>query len=211
MRLVSQILIAQDIEGAIEQLEALKEGEHIISIVNEKQFLVDDVKLAIEKAYLTSRTTDVIILASPIFSEVVQNRLLKILEEPPPNKEFILITHAKSSILPTIKSRLPLHSLNDVIKQETFELDMAKLGLKDVYTFIQTHQRTSTAEARVLVERLLKEAIASKSYKIDKELLDIFTQAYQALDVGSPVSFILSTVTLKLLAKKRHKSISKET
>jgi len=204
MRLVSQILIAQDIDQTIKELEALKSDEHIIPIINEKQFLVDDVKLAVEKAYLTSRNKDIIILASPIFSEVVQNKLLKILEEPPPNKEFILITHAKSSLLPTIKSRLPLHTLNEEIETEPFELDMAKLGLKDAYVFLHAHQRTSTADARVLIERLLKEAIASKSYKIDQELLNLFTQAYQALDVGSPVAFVLSSVVLKLLAKKRH-------
>ncbi len=205
MRLVSQILIAQDIEKTLQGLEALKRDERIISIINEKQFLVEDVKLAIEKAYLTSRTTDVIVLAAPIFSEVVQNKLLKILEEPPPNKEFILITHTQSSLLPTIKSRLPLHYLKDEIALEAFELDMAKLALKDVYAFIQTHQRTPTPKARVLVERLLKEAIASHSYKIDEELLELFTQAYQALDVGSPVPFVLSALMLKLLAKKRHK------
>jgi len=207
MRLDSQILIAQDIEKAIKDLEALRVDENIIPIYNEKQFLVDDVKLAIEKAYLTSRNRDIIILASPIFSEVVQNRLLKILEEPPPNKEFILITQSKASLLPTIKSRLILHNLNDEVLQEPFELDMAKLNLTMTYEFIQANQRTSTVDARVLVERLLKEAIASKSYKVDQELLDLFTKAYQALDVGSPTAFILSTVMLKLLAKKRRKGV----
>ncbi len=205
MKLVSQILIAQDIEKTIQELEALKRDERIITIINEKQFLVEDVKLVTQKAYLTSRTTDVIVLAAPIFSEVVQNKLLKILEEPPPNKEFILITHTQSSLLPTIKSRLPLHYLKEKIALEAFELDMAKLALKDVYAFTQTHQRTPTPKARVLVERLLKEAIASRSYKIDEELLELFTHAYQALDVGSPVPFVLSTLMLKLLAKKRHK------
>ncbi|MEA2027804.1 MAG: DNA polymerase III subunit delta' [Campylobacterota bacterium] len=207
MRLVSQILIAQDIEQTIKALEALKVDENIIPIVNAKQFLVDDVKLAIEKAYLTSRNRDIIILASPIFSEVVQNRLLKILEEPPPNKEFILITPSKSSLLPTIKSRLVLHTLDDKIEEEPFELDMAKLNLSMTYEFIQAHQRTSASNAKVLVERLLKEAIASKFYKIDEELLDLFTKAYQALDMGSPVAFVLSTVMLKLLAKKRRKGV----
>lgn len=207
MRLISQVLITHEIEKTIKELEALCNGEHLIPIINEKQFLVDDVKLAIEKAYLTSRNRDIIILAAPTFSEIVQNRLLKIIEEPPPNKEFIIITHSKSAVLPTIKSRLPLYVLQDEIEIEPFELDMVKLGLKDTYEFIQANQRKSQADARVLVERLLKEAIASKSYKIDQELLDIFTKAYQALDVGSPVSFILSTVILKLLAKKRHKGI----
>jgi len=205
MRLTSQVLITQDIEGAIKQLERLKVDENIIHIINEKQFLVDDVKLALEKAYLTSRNRDIIILASPSFSEVVQNRLLKILEEPPLNKEFILITQSKSAILPTIKSRLPLYVLQDEVDIEPFELDMSRLNLKSAYEFLKSNQRRSASEARVLVERLLKEAIASQSYKVDRELLELFTKAYQALDVGSPVAFVLSSVILKLLAKKRHK------
>ena len=202
IKLNSQIIITNDINFIIERLELLVVDEDIIKIVNEKTFLVEDTKLAIQKAYMTSRNRNIIILASNNFSQVVQNRLLKIIEEPPPNKEFIIIASSKSSILPTIKSRLPLYTLNKKIEEEPFELNLSKLNLKDSYDFIKAHQRTNNFDAKKILERLLKEAISSRAYNMDKSILKLFENGYKALDVGSPTAFVLSAIILKLLAKK---------
>lgn len=202
IKLNSQIIITNDIDFIIAKLEALVVDEDIIKIINEKSFLVEDTKLAIQKAYMTSRNRNIIILASNNFSQVVQNRLLKIIEEPPQNKEFIIIASSKSSILPTIKSRLPLYIINKKIEEEPFELNLSKLNLKDSYDFIKTHQRTNSYDAKKILERLLKEAINSKAYNMDKSILKLFENGYKALDVGSPTPFVLSAIILKLLAKK---------
>ena len=202
IKLHSQIIITNDIDFIIRKLESLVIDEDIIKIVNEKNFLVEDVKLAIQKAYITSRNRNIIILASNSFSAVVQNRMLKIIEEPPPNKEFIIIASSKSSILPTIKSRLPLYTVNKNIKEEPFELNLSKLNLQDSYDFIKAHQRTNSYDAKKILERLLKEAIYSRCYNIDKSTLKLFENGYKALDVGSPTPFVLSAIILKLLAKK---------
>ena len=53
---------------------------------------------------MASEEITVIILAAQTFSPLVQNKLLKVIEEPPKNKEFILITESKSTVLNTIKS-----------------------------------------------------------------------------------------------------------
>ncbi|SHO81617.1 DNA polymerase III delta prime subunit [hydrothermal vent metagenome] len=202
MKLNNQIIITNNINAIIEKLESLVVDEEIIKIVNEKSFLVEDTKEAIRKAYITSSNKTIIILASKSFSEVVQNRLLKVIEEPPPNKEFIIIASSKSSILPTIKSRLPLYTLNSKIEEEPFELNLSKLNLKDSYEFIKLHQRTNSYDAKKILERLLKEAINSRAYNLDKSILKLFENGYKALDVGSPTPFVLTTLILKLLAKK---------
>lgn len=204
MKLTNQIIITNDIDYIIRKLENLIVNEDIIKIYNEKNFLVEDVKKAIDKAYITSRNKTIIILASNNFSDVVQNRLLKILEEPPPNKEFILIATSKSSILPTIKSRLPLYTFNQNIEEEPFELNLSKLNLQDSYDFIKRHQRTNNQDAKKVLEKLLKEAIGSRAYNIDKSILSLFDNGYKALDVGSPTPFVLTALILKLLAKKRN-------
>jgi len=134
---------------------------------------------------------------------VAQNRLLKVIEEPPRNKHFILITESKSSILPTIKSRLPINVLHDGKEEEIFTLDIDNLNLAKVYAFTQEHDRLSSVECKQLVEKISTQAIRSGRYNLDEATLKIFSDAILALEVGSPTSFILNTVLLKLLAKKR--------
>ncbi|XPV54940.1 MAG: hypothetical protein ACNI3H_02325 [Halarcobacter ebronensis] len=46
-------------------------------------------------------------LCGTTFRSEAQNSLLKVLEEPPKNIVFIIITTPKSTILPTIFSRMP--------------------------------------------------------------------------------------------------------
>jgi DNA polymerase-3 subunit delta' len=54
-----------------------------------------------------------------------------------------------------------------------------------------------------MVERISREAIASQSYDLDEASLSLFSNAFLALDVGSPPQFVLNTLLLKLLARKK--------
>lgn len=203
MRLVSQVIISSDIDDMVIQLEALQQNERFVKIIKEDNFLVEDAKLAIEKAYIASDETTVIILAAKTFSPVVQNKLLKVIEEPPPKKEFILITPSKATILDTIRSRLPITVSSSHTEEEALGLDVAHLSLASVYEFVQTHKRTDAKVMKTLVERISKEAIYSQAYSLDEKTLDLFSNAFIALDVGSPPPFVLNTLLLKLLARKK--------
>lgn len=203
MRLVSQVIISSNIDDMVIQLEALQQNERFVKIIKEDNFLVEDAKLAIEKAYIASDETTVIILAAKTFSPVVQNKLLKVIEEPPPKKEFILITPSKATILDTIRSRLPITVRDSSSEEEALELDIAQLSLATVYEFVQTHKRTDAKVMKRLVERISKEAICSQAYSLDEKTLDLFSNAFIALDVGSPPPFVLNTLLLKLLARKK--------
>jgi DNA polymerase-3 subunit delta' len=207
MTLHSQVLISSDIPGTLEKLRALQNGERFVEIVKldpkDDTFKVEDAKLAIEKAYMASEETTVIILAAKSFSPIVQNKLLKVIEEPPPKKEFILITPSKATILPTIRSRLPITVLSEEVVLEALGLDMTQLGLGDVYTFVQEHKRTDAKQMKEIVERISKEAMRSGKYDLDEKTLQLFSNAFVALDLGSPPQFVLNTLLLKLLAKKK--------
>jgi len=203
MRLVSQVIISSDIHDTVIQLEALQQNERFVKIIKEDNFLVEDAKQAIEKAYIASDETTVIILAAKTFSPVVQNKLLKVIEEPPPKKEFILITPSKATILDTIRSRLPITVSSSHTEEEELGLDVAQLSLATVYEFVQTHKRTDAKVMKTLVERISKEAIYSQAYSLDEKTLDLFSNAFIALDVGSPPPFVLNTLLLKLLARKK--------
>jgi len=225
--LVSQVIIASDTGKAIAQLLAQRKEERVVIIATPQEegihcpeglgpdecmlittekstFRVEDAKLAIEKAYMSSKRESVIVLAAKEFPPLIQNKLLKVIEEPPPHTFFILIASSKATILPTIRSRLPVRVLQDRQELEDFELDLGHLDLASVYAFVQKHKRlVDKAAAKVLVERISTEAIKSESYHLDEKTLHFFSDAFRALDVGSQPQFVFTTLLLKLLAKKR--------
>ena len=203
MRLVSQVIISSDIDDTVIQLEGLQQNERFVKIIKEDNFLVEDAKLVIEKAYMASEETTIIILAAKTFSPIVQNKLLKVIEEPPPKKEFILITPSKATILDTIRSRLPIMVLSQEKEEKKLELDLSQLSLASVYEFVQTHKRTDAKAMKELVEAISKAAIQSQAYNLDEKTLALFSNTYLALDVGSPPQFVLNTLLLKLLARKK--------
>ncbi|HHD82235.1 MAG TPA: DNA polymerase III subunit delta' [Campylobacterales bacterium] len=209
MKLAAGIIITHRSEETLSELESQRNNERFTIIRSEddkgkaKEFLVEHAQEAISKAYVASENLNYIILIAPKFSEVAQNRLLKILEEPPKNKAFILITESKSALLDTIQSRLPVTVLNDTSKEETLTLDLAHLNLAKVYAFIQEHTRISSSECKVLVEKISLAAMKSGKYHLDESTLKLFSNAIKALDVGSPITFVLTTLLLKLLSKKK--------
>ena len=210
LTLNSQVIISENIDETILKLESLANDECFVKIIKQKSnddkndsFLVEDAKLAIEKAYMASEERTIIILAAKTFSPVVQNKLLKVIEEPPKNKEFIIISPSKSTILDTIRSRLPIIVLIEEKEEEALGLDLKQLTLATVYEFIQLHKRTDAKVMKHLVERISKEAIVSQNYDLDENTLMLFSNAFIALDVGSPPQFVLNTLLLKLLARKK--------
>ena len=228
MVLSSQVIIASDMKEAVVHLTELRKDERIIVITTldeeetikcpescsieacviihteKKTFLVEDAKLAIEKAYMASAVETIIVLAAKEFLPLIQNKLLKVIEEPPPRVSFILITHSKATILPTIRSRLPITILRDKQELEVFELDMAHLDLASAYAFIQKHKRLiDKAFAKYLVERISNEAMKSQRFDLDEKTLQLFHNAFKAIDVGSQPQFVLTTLLLKLLARKK--------
>lgn len=209
MNLTSQIIITQNPDAILEELEAQGSGElfTIIKSLDDKdkpkEFLIEHAQLAIEKAYIASDNLNYIILMAPKFSNFAQNRLLKILEEPPRNKVFILITQSKSALLATVQSRMPVVIADDALVETDFSLDLENLNLAKVYAFVQEHSRISSPQCRVLVEQISLHAMHSKKYTLDESTLELFSHCIKALEVGSPTSFVLNTLLLKLLAKKK--------
>lgn len=205
LSLGSQIIISSDFSGTIEKLQTLapKESSFELFIKEDENFLVSDANEVIAKAYLASQEKVYICLASRVFSDVVQNRLLKIIEEPPRNKEFILITPNKSALLPTIKSRLIVTSLRQESRSIDLNLDIEHLDLQKVYSFLQENKNLKQHEAIEYLEAIVIGALKSENFALDEDSITLFANAREALNLGSPSDFVLTTLLLKLLAKKR--------
>ena len=208
MTLASGIIITYQAQAILDELKAQRTTESFTIIKSEddkgkpKEFLVEHAQKAIEKAYVASENLNYIILVAPKFSDIAQNRLLKVIEEPPRNKAFIIITESKSALLDTIKSRLPVTILHDNSLEEQLSLDLENLNLSRAYEFVQEHSKVSAVECKDLVEKISLDAMRSQKYNLDGSTLKLFSDSIKALDVGSPTTFILNTLLLKLLAQK---------
>lgn len=228
MMLNSQVVVTTQMRQTIQMFEKLRTDETIIKIISPSIDLVDtsddvqptdtfvhkivteketfsvaDAKIAIEKAYMASEETTVILLAAKTFSPLVQSKLLKVIEEPPPHKEFILLTESKATILATIRSRLPITVLSEHREVEDLGLDIQALSLASVYDFVQTHKRTDSKKMAELVQAIVKVALSSQKFTMDEKTLSLFSNSYVALDMGSPPQFVLNALLLKLLARKK--------
>lgn len=206
MNIESQVIISSDFINIIEQLKELQTNERFVEIVCDSGFLVDDVKEVFTKASIASEEPVVIVMAAKTFSEVVQNRLLKLLEEPPKNKIFIIIAPQKAMILDTIKSRLPLY-VSEIKKVKLdIELDVANLNLQSLFTFSKLHRHTKPAQMKPIVDEIINQALKSKEFKLDYKTLELFGKASKSLQFGTQPNFVLSAVLLKLLANKKDKN-----
>jgi DNA polymerase-3 subunit delta' len=199
----SFILVVSDIDEALASLLPFYSKHTIRVIRNEEkdEFLLAQANSAIKEAYISSNEKKYIILCGKTFRKEAQNSLLKVLEEPPSNIVFIIVTNSKSSILPTIFSRIPHKFFHQNKKRTEIELDILRLDLKDVYSFLKENQRISKVGAKSIVESTLFK-INSQKIKLTQNELDIFSKSIKLLDLNSRPINVLTTLLLTLLNRK---------
>ncbi|MCG3719504.1 DNA polymerase III subunit delta', partial [Aliarcobacter butzleri] len=135
----SSILIVNNIEETL-NLMLPKYPLHSVRVIKneeKEEFLIAQANETIKEAFIATSEKKYLFLCGSTFRKEAQNALLKILEEPPRNIVFILITNSKTSLLPTIYSRLPYKYLKKSEQKIESSLDLNRLDLKDIYTFLQ--------------------------------------------------------------------------
>lgn len=201
----STILIVNDIEESLAKVVTTLPKHDVRIIKNEeegkKDFLILHAKQVVKEAYIASERLKYIILCGETFTVEAQNSLLKILEEPPKNTLFIIITNSKSGILKTIFSRLPHHYLKTKKERMPAPIDLAKMELKDVYNFLKTNQRITKGETKEIIESLLYSA-NEKKIKLTTKELESFSMAMKLCELNSRPINILTTLLLTLMRKR---------
>ncbi|MFA7084179.1 MAG: DNA polymerase III subunit delta' [Arcobacteraceae bacterium] len=201
----SSILIVNDISKSIEELVASLPLHSTRIIRNElsasDEFLIAQSNASIKEAYIASNQTKYILLCGSTFRKEAQNALLKVLEEPPSNIVFILVTTSKTSLLSTIISRLPLKYLKTKSTVPSCELNIISMDLKQVYAFLKENQRISKHEAKELVEALMIK-INQQKIRLSKKELESFSTSIKLLELNSRPINILTTLLLTLLHSK---------
>lgn len=195
----SHIVITDQVE---EEILKMKEKLHPSRVVPfyKDDFLIDDAKEVIREAYISESSVKYIILASKVFNEASQNALLKALEEPPRNIEFIIITESKSALLPTVRSRMPLITRKMHKPIIEVELSFKKLDLASVFNFIKEHERTPKHEAKELIEALYHKAI-HEGIMLNNSQLESFETAYKLIGLNARFNSVLSMLLMKFVRK----------
>jgi DNA polymerase-3 subunit delta' len=202
----STILIVNDIETTISELipKYPLHSTRIIKNEEKEEFQIAQATQAIKEAYIASNEKKYIFLCGTTFRKEAQNSLLKILEEPPRNVVFIIITNSKTSLLPTIYSRLPYKYLKkSLIKQES-TLNLNKLDLKDIYNFLKENQKISKQEAKDIVESILLK-VNNQKIKLSQKELEFFSKSIKLLELNSRPINVLTTLLL-FLANQKNKN-----
>ena len=199
----SIILIVNDIESTLSELlpNYPMHSTRIIKNEEKEEFLLIQATQAIKEAYIATSEKKYIFLCGSTFRKEAQNSLLKILEEPPKNVVFIIITNSKSSLLPTIYSRMPYKYLKKSILKAESLLDINKLDLKDIYNFLKENQKISKSEAKDIVESILIK-VNNQKIKLSRKQLELFSISIKLLELNSRPINILTTLLLSIANQK---------
>ena len=199
----SSIFIVNSIEDSLNKFLAVYPIHQTRVIKNEEkdEFQIEQANKTLKEAYIASNETKYLFLCGATFRVEAQNALLKILEEPPKNIVFILLVSSKNSLLPTIYSRLPYKNLKKVVEKDDIELNIKKLDLKDIYTFIKNSQKITKDEAINIVETILIKA-NKENIKFNQKELDVFFKSIKLLELNSKPTTVLTYLLLSILEKE---------
>ncbi len=117
-----------------------------------------------------------IIDGAELLSASAANRLLKTLEEPPPNVCFVLIAQLAGEVMPTVASRCQHFELKPVSSQKVYQILVNKFEVAEEKAELLaplSHGRLGWAIEVACDENLLEEF-----FKTRREMLDIITADY---------------------------------
>ncbi len=195
------ILIATEIEAEFQRLEAQLKPHRVVGFIREK-FLIEDAKAVIAEAYISEAQTKYIIIGSREFNAISQNALLKLLEEPPSNIEFIIISPTKSNLLATVRSRLPIVKGQNLHEITHIELNLARVSYAQIFAFLKEHARIKRAEAKSLLEALYYRATVVDKLLLSSLQLENFDKAYRLLELNSRPQTVLAMILMSFVGEK---------
>jgi DNA polymerase-3 subunit delta' len=191
----SSIIIAQDIDFARDEvLKGLKST--LVKEYIQDDFKIDDAKAVLSEAYIAEESQKTLLICASSYRIEAQNALLKLLEEPPRNIVFILIVSSKNGLLPTIRSRLPIRKIESKKKRISLDIDLAKMELSNIFTFLKDHKNIKKIELKALVETLLIDCVHKYKIELDESELRSFEKAMVLADLNTRSTTILSELML---------------
>lgn len=197
----SHILISSEIEKEFERLKSELKPNRVVGFI-EDDFKIEHAKAVVAESYISEAQTKYIILGSRNFNTVSQNSLLKVLEEPPRNVEFIIISATKSNLLPTVRSRLPILKGEMLHSVQEIELNLARVDYAEVFTFLKANAMIKKSEAKALIEALYHRATVVDMLILSISQLENFDKAYRLLELNSRPQSVLAMILMSFVGDK---------
>jgi len=192
----STIIASPDLEFAKKKL--LEEiDSKLIKTFYVDEFKVEDAKEVIKEAYIAEEKPKYLILAALSYNIYAQNSLLKLLEEPPRNIVFILIAKSKTSLLPTIRSRMKVRYEKCQKESLDLGLNLSNFGLNELFLFLKNRKNISKDELKNIVQTLLEEVVKN-DIRLSSTELDMFNYAMELSQLNSRPQNILSYLLLTI-------------
>lgn len=197
----SHILISTNIEAEFERLKERLMPSRVVGFI-EDEFKIEHAKAVVAESYISESETKYLILGANNFNAVSQNSLLKALEEPPRNIEFIIISPTKSNLLPTVRSRMPIFKGETYHSTQEISLNLAKIEYAEVFEFLKTNARAKKSEAKDLIEALYHRATVIDKLILTTSQLENFDRAYRLLELNSRPQSVLAMIIMSFVGEK---------
>jgi len=176
---LSKAIITNNIDKFLENLN----GE----IIRRDELKIEDVREIEKLAYISEKNKKLIIIAAEKFNVFAQNALLKLIEEPPKNVDFLIVTKSKHSLLDTILSRV---ALERKIFEENEEFELKPITNEYILELLTSGMEKDD------IKKLLKSVVKNKN--LSEETLKILNDAFLMLELNLDKEAVISLVMLSL-------------
>ena len=205
--MLNKIVVTSDFENLKANLED-EFGTNNLRFFISDDFLLENAKEVIAEAYIAEKDEKILVIHANSFRTEAQNALLKIIEEPPRNIKFIIVTQSKNLLLPTIRSRMLIE--NNLTKKPkiTLDLNLKSLSLKELTIFIdqkiadEQAQKFSKNELKELVGVIVTKAVDA-GYKFSGDEMDYFFSLIKLADLNAKSHAVLTPLLLTIFQKGR--------
>jgi DNA polymerase-3 subunit delta' len=195
------ILISSSVEAEFERIREGLKPSRVVGFI-EDEFKIEHAKAVLAESYISESQTKYIILGANNFNNVSQNSLLKLLEEPPRNIEYIIISPTKSNLLPTVRSRMPIVKGETIHTVQEISLNLSKINYAEVFEFLKTNERVKKSEAKSLVQALFYRATVIDKLILSESQLQNFDRAYRLLELNSRPQSVLAQLVMSFVGEK---------
>ena len=200
--MLNKIVITSDFENLKAKLEA-EFGVNNLRFFISDDFLLENAKEVIAEAYIAEKDEKILVIRTE-----AQNALLKIIEEPPRNIKFIIVTQSKNLLLPTIRSRMLIENKLTKKPKMSVELNLKSLSLKELTSFIdqkiaeEQAQKFGKNELKELVGAIVTKAVDS-GYKFSGDEMEYFFSLIKLADLNAKSHAVLTPLLLTIFEKGR--------
>ena len=178
----------------------------IVKTFFEDEFKVEHAAAVIREAYIAEERQKAIVLCAQAYNIYAQNALLKLLEEPPRNILFTIISRSKNALLPTIRSRMQLRVLEAPKPEVALNIDPARLDLESMFAFLKKHQNTKKEELKTIIAQLLHESVVNAKIVMKEKELEAFETALELAELNSRPQPLLAMLLLQIYAARMRRS-----